>query len=62
MCIYFTAKPVIKRTLQILTDLVEAMMKDGVSRSKLMCYQSMQSCIHVALVLFPIYLRQPGRY
>ncbi len=54
------AKPVIKRALHILTDLVEAMTKEGVVRSKQMCHQSTQSCIQLALALFPLYLRQPG--
>ncbi|KAI0232540.1 Exportin-6-A, partial [Lamellibrachia satsuma] len=52
------AKPCIKRVLHIVADLVESMAVDGVSRSKQICYQSVDEVIQTVSFLFPIYIRQ----
>lgn len=53
------AKPCIKRVLHIVADLIESMAVDGVSRSKQICYQSVEEVIQTTSFLFPIYIRQP---
>ena len=55
------AKPCIKRVLHLVADLIESMSVDGVSRSKQICYQSVEEVIQTAMFLFPIYIRQPGK-
>nr|CAB3267797.1 exportin-6 [Phallusia mammillata] len=52
------AKPVINRTLVILSEIVEAI-ADEVLKSREICYRSLQHCIEFSLQLFPIYLTHP---
>ncbi|KAI0218442.1 Exportin-6-A [Lamellibrachia satsuma] len=52
------AKPCIKKVLHIAADLIESMAVDGVSRSKQICYQSVDEVIQTVSFLFPIYIRQ----
>ena len=54
-----SAKSVIKRTLQVFEDWIEAVAGEVV-KSKQICYQSLQEVIQVALALFPVYISQPG--
>ncbi|KAK3089908.1 hypothetical protein FSP39_007563 [Pinctada imbricata] len=51
------AKPVIKRTLQVFEDWIEAVAGE-INKSKQICYQSLQEVIQVALALFPVYISQ----
>ncbi|KAK2152122.1 hypothetical protein LSH36_339g04009 [Paralvinella palmiformis] len=50
------AKPCVKKSLQMLTDIISSLAPDGTSRSKQICYQSVQDLIQVTLALFPVYL------
>ncbi|XP_041473600.1 exportin-6-like [Lytechinus variegatus] len=52
------AKPVIRKTLQILSDQVESIAGE-VSKTKQLCYHSVRECIEVTLHIFPLYIQQP---
>ena len=52
-------KPYIKRTLAILTELLDEVRHQG-TKSKLVVYQAVQDPVEVSLKLFPIYIQQPG--
>ncbi|XP_064607184.1 exportin-6-like [Liolophura sinensis] len=52
------AKPLIKKSLQVMKDLVESIAGETV-KSKQICFQSMQDLVSGTLVLFPIYIHQP---
>ncbi len=45
-----------------MTDLVETIAVEGVSKSKQICYQSIQEQVQITLNIFPIYIHQPGLY
>ena len=45
----------------MLTDLVESAAIDGTSKTKQMCFQSVQNVVQTTLVLFPIYIHQTGK-
>ncbi|XP_064637974.1 exportin-6-like isoform X2 [Lineus longissimus] len=51
-------KPCIKKTLQVLTDIIESLAGEVV-KSKQICYQSIQEPVQVSLQLFSIYIHQP---
>lgn len=52
------AKPTIHKTLHLLSDQVESIAGE-VSKTKQVCYHSLQESIQVTLHLFPIYIHQP---
>ncbi|XP_071494224.1 exportin-6-like [Diadema antillarum] len=52
------AKPVIRKTLQVLSDQVESIAGE-ISKTKQLCYHSVRDCIEVTLSLFPLYIHQP---
>ncbi|KAK6169003.1 hypothetical protein SNE40_020137 [Patella caerulea] len=51
------AVPVIKQTLSMLEDWIEAIAGEVV-KSKKICFQSLQSVTHVTLTIFPVYIQQ----
>ncbi|XP_006823726.1 exportin-6-like [Saccoglossus kowalevskii] len=53
-----TAKPCIKKTLTILVDLVESVSGE-VTKTKQICYTSLQDSIQFTISIFPIHIRQP---
>ena len=57
---HFSVKPQVKKTLQIVTDLVETIALSGVSMSKKICFQSLQahSVLQTTMVLMPVYIGQ----
>ena len=59
--VLITVKPVIKKTLSILTDLVDQVSTLGVTKSKQLCYQSLQESVNGTLLLLPVFINQPGR-
>lgn len=56
---FSSAKPTIHKTLHLLSDQVESIAGE-VSKTKQVCYHSLQESIQVTLHLFPIYIHQPG--
>ncbi|XP_077979557.1 exportin-6-like isoform X2 [Glandiceps talaboti] len=52
------AKPCIKKTLAILIDLVESVSGE-VTKTKQICYSSLQDSIQFTISIFPLYIRQP---
>ncbi len=44
----------------VLIELVDDISKEGVSKSKQICYQSIEVLIQVSLSIFPIYLQETG--
>lgn len=54
----YLAKPIVKKTLHIVTDLVKTIAMEGVSMSKKLCYQSIQPFIDTTLALFPVYIHE----
>ncbi|XP_070580061.1 exportin-6-like [Ptychodera flava] len=52
------AKPCIKKTLAIMVDLVESV-NGEVTKTKQICYSSLQDSIQFTISIFPIYIRQP---
>lgn len=53
-----SVKPYIKRTLAILTELLDEVRHQG-TKSKLVLYQAVQDPAEVSLKLFPVYIQQP---
>ena len=56
-----TARWCIIRSLSIMTDIVEHLSAEGVSRSKQMCHAALRDYIHIALCLVPIYVQDYGK-
>lgn len=52
------AKPVVRRTLAILRDVVESISEE-VTKSRQICHQAIQESVQVTLVLFPLFISQP---
>lgn len=53
-------KLLIVKTLSLLTDLVESIAVEGVSRSRKIYHESLSDVIHLTLQLFPSFIHQPG--
>ncbi len=53
-------KLLIVKTLCLLTDLVESIGVEGVSRSRKIYHESLNDIIHLTLRLFPSFIHQPG--
>lgn len=63
MCIsfvhrYFTT--VIQQTLPVLRDIVDSASGES-TKSRQICYQSIQESVQVSLSLFPVFIQQSGR-
>lgn len=52
-------KRVICQTLGVLRDIVENISSEG-TKSRQICYQSMQEAAQLSLTLFPVYIHQSG--
>ncbi|XP_063040204.1 exportin-6 [Engraulis encrasicolus] len=51
-------KAVMQQTLSVLRDLVESISGES-TKSRQICYQSLQESVQVSLALFPLYIQQP---
>lgn len=55
----FAAKRVIHQTLSVLEDIVESISGEA-TKSRQLCYQSLQESVQVSLALFPAFIHQSG--
>lgn len=53
-------KAVIQQTLHVLRDLVHSISGES-TKSRQICYQSLQESVQVSLSIFPVFLQQPGQ-
>lgn len=53
------AKVVIHQTLSVLEDIVESISGEA-TKSRQICYQSLQESVQVSLALFPAFIHQSG--
>ncbi|XP_039630532.1 exportin-6 isoform X1 [Polypterus senegalus] len=51
-------KTLVQQTLQVLKDIVESISGES-TKSRQICYQSLQESVQVSLVLFPVFIHQP---
>ncbi|XP_077590273.1 exportin-6 [Stigmatopora nigra] len=51
-------KPVIQQTLPVLRDIVDSISGES-TKSRQICYQSLQESVQVSLSLFPVFIQQP---
>lgn len=51
---------IIHQTLSVLEDIVESVSGES-TKSRQICYQSLQESVQVSLALFPAYIHQSGR-
>uniref|UniRef100_A0A3Q1FV37 Exportin 6 n=1 Tax=Acanthochromis polyacanthus TaxID=80966 RepID=A0A3Q1FV37_9TELE len=51
-------KAVIKQTLPVLRDIVDSISSES-TKSRQICYQSLQESVQVSLSLFPVFIQQP---
>lgn len=56
---YFAAKVIIHQTLSVLEDIVESISGES-TKSRQICYQSLQESVQVSLALFPAFIHQSG--
>lgn len=55
----FAAKVIIHQTLSVLEDIVESISGES-TKSRQICYQSLQESVQVSLALFPAFIHQSG--
>lgn len=55
-----TVKAVIHQTLPVLRDLVDSISGES-TKSRQICYQSLQESVQVSLSLFPVFIQQSGQ-
>lgn len=53
-------KAVIQQSLPVLRDLVDSISGES-TKSRQICYQSLQESVQVSLSLFPVFIQQPGQ-
>lgn len=53
-------KAVIQQTLHVLRDLVASISGES-TKSRQICYQSLQESVQVSLSIFPVFIQQPGQ-
>ncbi|KAM4635404.1 exportin-6 isoform 2-T3 [Polymixia lowei] len=51
-------KTVLQQTLPVLRDIVDSISGES-TKSRQLCYQSLQECVQVSLSLFPVFIQQP---
>lgn len=56
---FFAAKVIIHQTLSVLEDIVESISGES-TKSRQICYQSLQESVQVSLALFPAFIHQSG--
>lgn len=56
-----SVKAVIQQTLHVLRDLVDSISRES-TKSRQICYQSLQESVQVSLSIFPVFIQQPGQY
>lgn len=59
-CFYTPVKAVIQQTLPVLRDIVDSISGES-TKSRQICYQSLQESVQVSLSLFPVFIQQPGQ-
>lgn len=57
---FFLGKVVLQQTLCVLKDLVDSISGEA-TKSRQICYQSLQESVQVTLALFPLHIQQPGK-
>ena len=60
MYISAVSKLTIIKSLYLLTDLIESISSEGVSRSRKIYHDSISDIIQMTLQLFPVFIHQPG--
>lgn len=55
-----SGKAVIQQTLCVLKDLVDSISGEA-TKSRQICYHSLQESVQVTLALFPLFIQQPGK-
>jgi len=62
-CLCSAGKECVHRAVSVITDIVDSLGTDGVSRSKQLCYTSLSDHIDTASQLLTVYMhhRQPGK-
>lgn len=53
-------KAVMQQTLHVLRDLVDSISGES-TKSRQICYQSLQESVQVSLSIFPVFIQQPGQ-
>lgn len=59
-CPVATVKAAIHQTLPVLRDLVDSISGES-TKSRQICYQSLQESVQVSLSLFPVFIQQSGQ-
>lgn len=54
-------KVVMQQTLPVLRDIVDSISGES-TKSRQICYQSLQESVQVSLSLFPVFIQQPGQW
>lgn len=54
-------KAVIQQTLPVLRDIVDSVSSES-TKSRQICYQSLQESVQVSLTHFPVFIQQPGQF
>lgn len=57
---FLLVKAVIQQTLPVLRDIVDSISGES-TKSRQICYQSLQESVQVSLSLFPVFIQQPGQ-
>ena len=60
MCVYI-GKECVHRAVNVITDIVDSLGVDGVSRSKQLCYTSLSEYIDSASRLLTVYIHHHGQ-
>lgn len=56
-----SVKAVIQQTLPVLKDMVDSISSES-TKSRQICYQSLQESVQVSLNLFPVFIQQAGQF
>lgn len=60
-CVFLSGKAVIQQTVCVLKDLVDSISGEA-TKSRQICYHSLQESVQVTLALFPPFIQQPGNW
>lgn len=60
-CVFLSGKAVIQQTVCVLRDLVDSISGEA-TKSRQICYHSLQESVQVTLALFPLLIQQPGKW
>lgn len=59
--LHLSGKVVIQQTVCVLRDLVDSISGEA-TKSRQICYHSLQESVQVTLALFPLFIQQPGKW